>query len=90
MERKIHFRQNWLIILEIWGEADSILRIWGAKEKYFQGAEEFDFRNLGRSKYYFQGSREHRPLWGPQYAEIFGTFQSPLLTFPFTTGFPFL
>ena len=25
----------------IWGEAELILRIWRAKEKYFQGAEEF-------------------------------------------------
>ena len=25
-----------------------ILRIWGAKEKYFQGAEEFSFGDLGR------------------------------------------
>ena len=28
-------------ILGIWREAKLILRIWGAKEKYFQGAEEF-------------------------------------------------
>ena len=62
MERKIHFRENWLIFLGIWGEAELILRIWGAKEKYFQGAEEFSFRDLGRSVHCFQGSREHRPL----------------------------
>ena len=37
----MHFRENWLIVLGIWGEAELILRIWGAKEKYFQGAEEF-------------------------------------------------
>ena len=30
------------------GEAELILRIWGPKEKYFQGAEEFSFRDLGR------------------------------------------
>ena len=65
MERKIHFRENWLIFLGIWGEADLILRIWGVKEKYFQGAKEFSFRDLGRSMHYFQGSREHRlPLGG--------------------------
>ena len=29
------------IPLGIWGEAELIFRIWGAKEKYFQGAEEF-------------------------------------------------
>ena len=42
MERKKkHFREKWLIFLGIVGEAELILRIWGAKEKYFQGAEEF-------------------------------------------------
>ena len=34
----------------------------GSKEKYFQGAEQFSFRDLGRSMHYFQGSREHRSL----------------------------
>ena len=37
----MHFRDNWVIFLGIWGEAELILRIWGAKEKHFQGAEEF-------------------------------------------------
>ena len=60
-KEKIHFRENWLIFLRIWGEAELILRIWGAKEKYFQGTEEFSSRDLGRSMHYFQGSREHRP-----------------------------
>ena len=48
MERKIHFRENWLIFLGILVEAELFLRILGAKEKYFQGAEEFSFRVLGR------------------------------------------
>ena len=61
MERKIHFRENWLKFLGNLGEAELILRIWGAKEKYFQGAEEFSFRDLRRSMHCFQGSREHRP-----------------------------
>ena len=55
----MHFRENWLIFLGIWGEAELILRIWGAKEKYFQGAEEFWI-----SVHYSQGSREHRPPGG--------------------------
>ena len=41
MDRKLHFRENCLIFFGILGEAELILRIWGAKEKYFQGAEEF-------------------------------------------------
>ena len=60
----ISFRENWLIFLGIWGEAELILGIWGAKEKYFQGAEVLSFRELGRSMHYFQGSREHRPPLG--------------------------
>ena len=48
----------------IWEEAELILRIWGAKEKYFQGAEVLSFRDLGRSMNYFQGSREQRPPGG--------------------------
>ena len=46
MERNIHFRESWLKFLGIWGEAELILRVWGAKEKYFQGAEEFSFRDF--------------------------------------------
>ena len=48
MERTLYFRENWLIFLRIRGEAGLILRIWGAKEKYFQGAEVLSFRDLGR------------------------------------------
>ena len=63
LERKIDFSENWLIFLGIWGEAELILRILGEKEKYFQGAEEISFMDMGRSMHYFQGSREHRPPW---------------------------
>ena len=63
-KEKKHLRENLLIFKDIWGEAELILRNWGAKEKYFQRAEEFSFRDLGRSVHYFQGSREHRPPLG--------------------------
>ena len=54
-------------ILGIWGEAEIILRIWGAMEKYFHGAEEFFFHGFGESNaFFFQGSREHRPPCGLQ------------------------
>ena len=42
------------------GESELMLRIWGAKKENFQGAEEFSFRDLGRSMHYFQMS------WGAQ------------------------
>ena len=38
----------------------------GSKGKYLQGAEEFSFRDSGRSVHCLQGSKEHRPPWGPQ------------------------
>ena len=60
MNLTLRFREDWLILLGISGDAELILRIWGAKEKYFPGAEEFSFRDL-RSMHYFQGAREHRP-----------------------------
>ena len=43
----------------------------GAKEKYFRRVEGFSFRDFGRSMHYFQGSREHKPTWGPQ--ELFSS-----------------
>ena len=46
--------------------------IWGAEGKYFKGAEKIVFRDLGRSMHYFQGSREHRPPWGPQRCDFTG------------------
>ena len=55
----MHFIENWLIFLGIWEEAELILRVLGAKDKYFQGAEVFSFRDLGRSMHCFQGSMEH-------------------------------
>ena len=48
MERTLHFRENWHPFWVIWGEAELILRIGGAKEKHFQGAEVLSFRDLGR------------------------------------------
>ena len=48
MERTLHFRENWLTFWRIWGEAELILRIWGANEKYSQGAKVLSFRYLGR------------------------------------------
>ena len=57
---KIHFRENnWLIFWGIWGETELILRIWEAKVKYFEGAEEFSFMDLGRFRE--QGSTDPYP-----------------------------
>ena len=66
MDRTLYFRKNWLMFGGILGETKLILRIWGAKKEYFQGAEVLSFRDLGRKMHYYQGSREHRPPLGPQ------------------------
>ena len=34
--KKIHFRENCLIFLGIWGEAELVLGIWGAKANNFR------------------------------------------------------
>ena len=36
LRKKIHFRENWLIFLGIWGEAELFLGIWGAKANKFR------------------------------------------------------
>ena len=58
--------ENWLIFLGIWGEAGLILGICEAKQNTFRELRIF-FIDLGRSKYYFKGAREHRlPPGRPQ------------------------
>ena len=46
MERKRHFRENCHIFLGIWGEAELILRILGAKENAFRELRNF-FKGFG-------------------------------------------
>ena len=66
MERGIHFRENWHIFWEILGEAELILKIWGAREKLFQGAEDF-FHGDREINALFSGIKgAQTPLpWGP-------------------------
>ena len=65
-ERKIHFRENWLIFCGIRGEAVLILGICEARQNTFRELRIF-FRDLGRSMHYFKGGREHRlPPGRPQ------------------------
>ena len=65
MERTLYFRKNWLIFWGIWGEAELILRIWGAKEKYFQGAEVLFSGIWGDKFIIFRDKGSTDPL-GPQ------------------------
>ena len=59
MERKMHFRENWLIF---WGEAELILRIWEAKGKYFQGAKNFLSVILGDQCFIFRDQGSTHPV----------------------------
>ena len=56
--------ENWLIFWGIWGEAELILRVWGAKEKYFQGAGKFSLRDLGEINSLFSGIKAAQTPWG--------------------------
>ena len=52
MERTLHLREDGLIFWGIWGEAELILRIWGAKENIFRRLRSFQgfgkiFRDQG-------------------------------------------
>ena len=76
---QIHFREHWLIFLGNWGEAELILRIWGAKEKYFHGAEEF-LTGIWEDLCIIlsdQGSTDPPPPWGPH--KLFHPGQYPIL-----------
>ena len=55
MKRKIHFRENWLIFLGIWGEAGLFFRDLGSKGKILI--------LLGSRGNYFQGSGEINALF---------------------------
>ena len=53
MEREYILGRIGLYFGGVWGDAELFFRIWGANAKYFQGAEEFSFKDLGRSMHYF-------------------------------------
>ena len=64
MERKLHFRQNWLIFLGICGEAELISRILGAKKNIFRELRYFLSGIWGDRCIIFrdQGSKDPPPL----------------------------
>ena len=63
MVRKL-FRENCLIFLGIWGESELFLWIWGAKAKYFLGAEEIILGILGDQCISFRDQGRTDPLGG--------------------------
>ena len=69
MERKIHFRENWLVFWGIWGEAELILRIWGAKENTLRELSNFLSGIWGDQCIIFSDQGSTDPL-GPQKCTI--------------------
>ena len=56
VNRKIHFRENWLIFLGIWGETELILRMWGgSKGKILSGSCGIFFQGFGEINALFSG-----------------------------------
>ena len=62
--------------LYFWGFEEKLnyFRDLGREGKYFLGDEDIICRDTGRSMRYFQGSREHRPPWGPHSYKRLGDF----------------
>ena len=60
----INFRENWLIFLGIWGEAEVILGIWGAKEKSFRELRYFLSGSLGDQCIIFRDQGSTNPPGG--------------------------
>ena len=58
----INFRENWLIFLGIWGEAELILRIWGAKENIFREKRYFLSGSWGDQCIIFRDQGSTDPL----------------------------
>ena len=52
LRKETFFGEDWLKFWGICGEAELFLDILGAKAKYFKGAEEIIFRDLGTAMHY--------------------------------------
>ena len=64
MERKIHFRDNWLIFWGIWGEAELILRILEQMKNTFREQRNFISRIWGSQCIIFSDQGSTDPLGG--------------------------
>ena len=64
MDRTLYFRKNWLMFGGILGETKLILRIWGAKKEYFQGAEVLSLGIWGDKCIIIRDQGSTDPPWG--------------------------
>ena len=60
----MHFRENWLIFLGIWGEAELFLGIWGAKANNFREKRKFFSGIWGDQCIIFRDLGSTDPPWG--------------------------
>ena len=64
--KKIHFRENRLIFLGIWGEAELFLGIWGAKANNFREKRKLFSGSWGDQCIIFRDLGSTYPPGGPQ------------------------
>ena len=64
LREEIHFRENWLIFLEILGEAELFLEIWGAKANNFREKRTLFSGSLGDQCIIFRDLGSTYPPWG--------------------------
>ena len=69
----MHFRKNWQIFLGNWGEAELILRIWGAKKNTFRELRNF-LSGIWRDQWIFFRDQ------GPQTTPLGASYICCLLT----------
>ena len=61
----MHFRENWLIFLGIWGEAELFLGIWGAKANTFRETRKLFAGRWGDECITFRDQGSTDPPGGP-------------------------
>ena len=76
MERKIHLRENQLIFWGIWGEAELILRIWGAKKNAFRKLRNLLLGIWRDQCLIFRDQESTDPPWGS--SKLFAAFNVQL------------
>ena len=67
----MHFMENWLIFLGIWGEAELFLGIWGAKANNFREKRKLFSGSLGDQCIIFRDLGSTYTPWGASFLVYF-------------------
>ena len=73
----MHFRENWLIFLGIWGEAELFLGIWGAKANTFRETGTLFAGRREDQCIIFRDQRSTDPPGGLIYSQTFRAQETP-------------